>query len=90
MGNKFSVFSYIKSNKKKEKMYDVIKEFFDIKKKEIDKQVSKTTSLIYYKERKGKEPILLLASYDVENMKEVFLSLVSKKTINNGAYVLSH
>ncbi|MCK4799296.1 MAG: SBBP repeat-containing protein, partial [Spirochaetes bacterium] len=53
MGNKFSVFSYIKSNKKKEKMYDVIKEFFDIKKKEIDKQVSKTTSLIYYKERKG-------------------------------------
>ena len=90
MSDKFSVFNYIKSNEKEEKMYEVIKLFFDISKEEIDNQVSETSSLILYKERENKEPILLLAAYDVENMRGVYRSLKNKKTINNGSYILSH
>ncbi len=90
MSKYFSVFNYIESNENQYKFYDIIKLFFDISKEEIDNQVSEKTSLIFYKERKGKEPILLLAAYDEENMKKVYQSLKNKTTISEGLYILSH
>ncbi len=90
MREKFSIFSYIKSKEDKYKHYEIMKPYINISKEEIDNQVSEKTSLIFYKEREGKEPILLLAAYDEENMKKVYQSLKNKTTISEGIYILSH
>ena len=90
MNKNFSIISYIKENEDRRNFYQIVELFFDMSREEIDSQVSETTSLIFYKEREGTEPILLLAAWDEENMRKVYESLKNKTTINEGMYILNH
>ncbi|MBN2545548.1 MAG: hypothetical protein JXB50_07110 [Spirochaetes bacterium] len=90
MKNYLAVFSYVKTNEKKAKLYEIIYKFINLFLEDIDNNISKQSSFVFLQNRDNNDPVILLGAENDENMIKVYEYLKDKKNIEQGFTIIKH